>query len=61
MTLATGTKLGSYEVLAPIGSGGGGEVYRPRDTKLNRGVVLKVLPEVFAQDAERPARFKREA
>jgi hypothetical protein len=61
MALATGTKLGSYEVLAPLGAGGMGEVYRARDTKLNREVALKVLPEAFAQDAERMARFQREA
>jgi eukaryotic-like serine/threonine-protein kinase len=56
-----GTKLGSYEVLAPLGSGGMGEVYRARDTKLGRDVALKVLPEAFAKNAERMARFEREA
>ena len=61
MTLAAGTKLGSYEILSPLGSGGMGEVYRGRDPKLNREVALKVLPEVFARDAERMARFRREA
>jgi len=61
MTLAVGTKLGAYEVLSPLGAGGMGEVYRARDTKLNREVALKVLPEVFARDAERMARFRREA
>ncbi len=61
MTLVAGTKLGSYEVLSPIGSGGMGEGYRARDTKLNRDVALKVLPEAFAKDAERMARFQREA
>ena len=61
MTLAAGTKLGSYEILAPLGAGGMGEVYRARDTKLGRDVALKVLPEAFAKDCERMARFQREA
>src|SRR6059036_745052 len=61
MTLASGSRLGPYEILAPIGAGGMGEVYRARDTKLNRDVAIKVLPDLFASDAERLARFTREA
>ena len=61
MTLNAGTKLGSYEILAPLGAGGMGEVYRARDTKLNRDVAIKVLPAEVAEDDERLARFKREA
>jgi serine/threonine protein kinase len=61
LSLGPGTRLGPYEVIAPIGAGGMGEVYRARDTKLNRDVALKVLPEAFAADADRLARFKREA
>ncbi|MDD5543057.1 MAG: protein kinase [Acidobacteriia bacterium] len=56
-----GTNLGSYEILGPIGSGGMGEVYRARDSKLNRDVALKFLPETFVADAERLGRFEREA
>jgi serine/threonine protein kinase len=61
MPLPTGTRLGPYEVLAPIGAGGMGEVYRARDTKLDREVAIKVLPAALAQDPERLARFEREA
>jgi hypothetical protein len=62
MPLSAGTRLGPYEILASIGAGGMGEVYRARDTKLKRDVALKVLvPEVFASDPERMARFRREA
>src|SRR5213592_4382421 len=61
MTLAAGTRLGPYEILAPLGAGGMGEVYRARDTRLSRDVALKVLPTAMANDAERMARFQREA
>ncbi len=61
MPLQQGTRLGSYEVTALIGQGGMGEVYRAKDTKLGRDVALKVLPDVFADDPERLARFQREA
>jgi predicted Ser/Thr protein kinase len=61
MPLTAGDRLGSYEILAPIGAGGMGEVYRARDTKLKREVALKVLPDSFASDPERMARFHREA
>jgi serine/threonine protein kinase len=56
-----GAKVGSYEITGAIGAGGMGEVYRARDSKLGRDVALKVLPEAFARDAERMARFQREA
>ena len=61
MSLIAGSRLGPYEILAPLGAGGMGEVYRARDTKLKRDVALKVLPEAFARDPERMARFQREA
>ncbi|MEO8096639.1 MAG: protein kinase [Acidobacteriota bacterium] len=61
MPLSIGDKLGHYEIVAPIGAGGMGEVYRALDTKLNREVALKVLPAVFANNSERMARFHREA
>jgi serine/threonine protein kinase len=59
--LNPGTKLGPYEIVAPLGAGGMGEVYRARDTKLGRDVALKVLPAAFASDSQRMARFQREA
>src|SRR5215510_7034953 len=61
MPLAPQTRLGSYEILALLGAGGMGEVYRARDTRLGREVAIKVLPEAFARDPERLARFEREA
>ena len=61
MPLAGGTRLGPFEIGAPLGAGGMGEVYRARDTRLNRDVAIKILPEAFALDADRLARFKREA
>ena len=61
MTLAAGTRLGSYEVVAQIGAGGMGEVYQAHDSKLGRDVAIKVLPEAFAHDPERLSRFQREA
>ena len=61
MSLEPGATLGSYEVTAKIGEGGMGEVYRARDTKLDRDVALKVLPEAFTADPDRLARFEREA
>ena len=60
-SLSVGTRLGPYEIQAPLGAGGMGEVYRARDTKLGRDVALKILPEAFANDSERLARFRREA
>ena len=61
MPLQIGTCLGAYEILSPLGAGGMGEVYRARDGKLGRDVAIKVLPDAFALDADRLARFKREA
>jgi serine/threonine protein kinase/tetratricopeptide (TPR) repeat protein len=61
MILTPGTRLGSYEIVAPIGAGGMGEVYRARDLRLERDVAIKVLPEQFAKDADALLRFEREA
>ncbi len=60
MPLQPGTRLGVYSVTAKIGEGGMGEVYQARDTKLDRDVALKVLPEAFTSDPDRLARFERE-
>ena len=61
MALATGSRLGPYEILGAIGAGGMGEVYRARDTRLGREVALKVLPESLRQDGDRLRRFAQEA
>ena len=61
MALDPGTRIGPYEVSGSLGAGGMGEVYRARDTKLDRDVALKVLPEAFTSDPDRLARFEREA
>ncbi|MEX0879711.1 MAG: protein kinase [Thermoanaerobaculia bacterium] len=61
MALAAGTRLGPYEIVSPLGAGGMGEVYRARDTRLGREVAVKILPQAFALDADRLARFQREA
>ena len=61
MTLSTGTQLGPYEILSPLGAGGMGEVYLANDGKLDRRVAIEVLPETMTRDKERGARFEREA
>src|SRR6476619_7075061 len=61
MPLTSGTRIGQYEIVAAIGQGGMGEVYRARDTRLTRDVAIKVLPDLWAHDADRLARFQREA
>ncbi len=61
MSIHSGTRLGPYRIIGPLGEGGMGEVYRAADTRLNREVAIKVLPEAFTQDRERLARFEREA
>ena len=61
MSLTHGNRLGPYNILSAIGAGGMGEVYRVRDTKLDRNVAIKVLPDAVAADPERIARFQREA
>src|ERR1043166_8113909 len=61
MTLATGAKLGHYEILSPLGAGGMGEVYRACDSRLGREVAIKVLPAAFSADEDRLRRFEQEA
>src|SRR5262249_45241806 len=61
MALSVGTRLGPYEILAPLGAGGMGEVYRAKDVRLNREVAIKVLPATFSADAQRVRRFQQEA
>ena len=61
MALTPGTRLGAYEIISAIGAGGMGEVYRAKDARLGRDVAIKVLPESLANDADRRARFEREA
>jgi serine/threonine protein kinase len=61
LALAPGTRLGVYEITAPIGEGGMGQVYRATDTTLGRQVAIKILPDAFAADPDRLARFEREA
>src|SRR5688572_21944155 len=61
MSLTPGTRIGAFEIVDKLGEGGMGEVYRARDTKLDRDVALKVLPALFVSDPDRVARFEREA
>src|SRR6266700_318653 len=61
MTISAGTRLGPYEIVAPIGAGGMGEVYKARDTRLDRSVAVKILPAELAQNAHFKVRFEREA
>ncbi|HJR58291.1 MAG TPA: hypothetical protein VJ813_02790 [Vicinamibacterales bacterium] len=61
MTLSPGTRLGPYEILAPIGAGGMGEVHRARDPRLGRDVAVKVLPASYSRDPDRLRRFEQEA
>jgi serine/threonine protein kinase len=61
MALASGTKLGQYEIQSPLGAGGMGKVYRARDSRLNRDVAVKILSSTFARDPERLRRFQQEA
>ena len=59
MTVSAGTRIGAYEVIDSLGAGGMGEVYRARDSRLDRDVALKILPDAVAQDPDRLARFER--
>ena len=61
MTLSPGARLGPYEIVGPLGAGGMGEVYRATDTRLDRVVAIKILPDVVASDPDRRSRFEREA
>ena len=61
MTISSGTRLGPYEIVSPIGAGGMGEVWKARDTRLDRSVAIKVLPAEFAENAQLRTRFEREA
>ena len=61
MALSVGTRLGPYEIIGPLGTGGMGEVYRARDPRLGRDVAIKVLPAAFSADPERLRRFEQEA
>ena len=61
MALSAGSRLGAYSIIAPLGAGGMGEVYRAHDTKLGRAVAIKVILDAFASDEERVGRFEREA
>jgi eukaryotic-like serine/threonine-protein kinase len=61
MSISTGSRLGPYEILGPLGAGGMGEVYRARDERLKRDVAIKVLPASYSQDADRLRRFEQEA
>jgi serine/threonine protein kinase len=61
LAIKTGTRIGSYEIVSPLGSGGMGEVWRAHDTRIDRDVAIKVLPEELAADADRLARFELEA
>src|SRR5271170_406420 len=61
MALANGTRLGSFEIVAPLGAGGMGEVYRARDTRLDRSVAIKLLPTMFSENIDRLQRFEQEA
>jgi eukaryotic-like serine/threonine-protein kinase len=61
MALASGIKIGPYEILSPLGAGGMGEVYRAHDSRLGREIALKILPESFARDRDRLHRFEQEA